>query len=176
MLLLVILNSSDLKARSVTITGRLLEYETGEPIIAAIILMYDSSSAFSDANGNFELIENSNYIVDSVQIKAIGYYDLVIKDVRISNQLNLNDIYLHKQKFPISGCRFGRIYNPIKFVSIKLKQRKIKRNIIKEKKRIMELSKTLFYEFEGKEYRVNYINQKIGCGYFVINLRLPIKK
>jgi hypothetical protein len=168
------LSAIEAQGKEIVIKGRLIDFDTGEPIIASYVI-YDLTEGFSHSNekGEFELKALWSFHQDSIIITSMEYYRVVIKGIRFRETIDLGDIYLKSSVIPIYVCRFGRIYNPIKYLIIRCREKRHDRKVKRDKKRQMERSKNLTFEFENQIFRVDFIADKF-MPYYLIDLSKPI--
>jgi outer membrane receptor protein involved in Fe transport len=85
--LLLIVSFSSAFAQTGKITGKITDFETGEPLIGANILISGTSlGAASDANGEYVIL-NIPPNTYSIVAKYIGYQDVTNNNIRVSGNL-----------------------------------------------------------------------------------------
>ena len=97
-------------SQQITIKGRLIEHETGDPVVFANAIFfvngynYESFTA-SDKDGKFEFTGKPEWI----EIKLIGYFRIRIINIpKEMNEIDFGDIFFTVVKYPPNlGLIFG---------------------------------------------------------------------
>ena len=129
------------------IKGRIIDYETGDPL-KVVTIGSDSLQAavFSDINGNFEIKGNAR----KLELYLSGYYAIDFINIPIENKhIDLGDIKMvanHRLDNVVIG---GHSINRINEYDIE-QDKRLRKNVLK-KYRIKVLGKRLKPYFEGNK-------------------------